>query len=1154
LPMPDDEAYAHHAYEAPEGEREQTLAAIWQELLHVERVGRHDNFFELGGHSLLAVQLVSRIRQALRIEVALGTIFEQPVLKALAAQLPLAETTMLTTIARADRSQPMPLSLAQQRLWFLTQLEGASEAYHMSGAVRLEGVLNRDVLQRALQRIVARHETLRTCFVRHDGMPVQGVQKEATLAFDYQDLRGQHEQAVRVLSEAHAAKAFDLTQDLPVRAVLLQLADDVHVMQVVMHHIASDGWSVGIFLQELSQLYAAFQRDEVDPLPPLDVQYADYATWQRQWLEAGQLQAQTSFWQRNLAGAPTVLDLPSDRPRPMQQDFAGASIPVQLDRSLSESLKALSQRHGTTLYMTLLASWAALLGRLSRQDEVVVGASVAGRNRAEIEGLIGFFVNTIAMRIDLSDAPGVAELLLRTKAHVLAAQTHQDLPFDQVVEAVKPPRSTAHPPLFQVMFDWHNAPAGDLVMPGLVLTPLETAWNTAQFELTLSLQDTPNGIAGHLNYATALFDQVTVERYLSYWVRLLQAMTEQPDTAVARMPILGEVERQRLLLEWNDTARDYPLDTCVHSLFEAQAARTPDAIAVACGDEQISYAALNHRANQLAHHLRKLGVQPDSRVALCMERGVATVLGLLAILKAGGAYVPLDAAYPGERIAYMLQDSHPVVVLASKATQVSLRTLLHDDVPVLVLDDVREQPWTTLPAHNINPDSIGLNAAHLAYVIYTSGSTGQPKGVMIEHRNLVNYTLDAIRWFGLQQGERVLQQNSLNFDLSLEEMMPALLSGATLIPSVEIFGSGGSGQGHPAAPSMVHLTAAHWQQLVGEWHQRGVFPAPALDDVRLINVTGDAISPHKLQQWEAIRPPHTQLINTYGPTEITISCSAAYVTHEPSASRVSIGRPFANSRMYLLDEGGSPVPVGIKGELYIGGAGVARGYLNRAALTAERFVGDPFLPGERLYKTGDLACWRNDGQIEFVGRNDFQVKVRGFRVEPGEIELKLAAIEGVQDVVVIAGEDPAGEKRLIAYYTGTATVQALRKQAQQRLPAYMAPAAYVHLTAFPLTPNGKLDRKALPAPDDAASARRDYEAPQGDVEQALAEIWASLLRQERVGRHDNFFDLGGHSLLTVSLIERMRKADLQVDVADLFTAPTLAELALRTTKSTEILL
>ncbi|WP_183157780.1 non-ribosomal peptide synthetase, partial [Burkholderia pseudomallei] len=684
LPAPADDAYARAEYEAPQGAKEEALAAIWRELLHVERVSRHDNFFELGGHSLLAVQLVSRLRQALSVEVALGTVFDAPVLSALAERLEAENTEVLPPIPLAPRDGRIALSLAQQRLWFLTQLEGVSEAYHMSGAVRLDGPLNREVLQRALNRIVMRHEALRTCFAREEGEPIQVIQPHADLTVSYHDLREaksirheaeNREQRAKDLSQAHASAPFDLSRDLPVRVLLLQLADEAHVVQVVMHHIASDGWSVGVFLQELSALYGSFIAEQGDPLAPLPLQYADYAAWQRRWLASGQLEKQGAFWQTNLSGAPTLLELPTDRPRPPKQLHAGASVEVKLGAALSERVKRLSQRHGVTPYMTLLSSWAAVLSRLSGQEEVVIGSPVAGRNRTEVEPLIGFFVNTLALRLDLSSEPTVGELLKRTKAQVLSAQAHQDLPFDQVVERVKPPRSTAHPPLFQVMFVWQNAHEGSLQIPGLRLSTWGDPLTMAPFELTLAVREHQDDIACTLTYATSLFDRATVERYLGHWLRQLDAMATDADPVVTGLPLLGEAERAQVLHGWNETGRAYARDACLHQLFEAQVSRTPEAAAVICGDETLSYTDLDARANRLAHYLRGQGVGPDTRVGLALGRGVEMMTGLLAVLKAGGAYVPLDPGYASERLRAILDDSRPAIVLADAAGRTALDAL-----------------------------------------------------------------------------------------------------------------------------------------------------------------------------------------------------------------------------------------------------------------------------------------------------------------------------------------------------------------------------------------------------------------------------------------------------------------------------------------------
>ncbi|CAJ4204173.1 syringomycin synthetase [Burkholderia pseudomallei] len=1147
LPAPADDAYARAEYEAPQGAKEEALAAIWRELLHVERVSRHDNFFELGGHSLLAVQLVSRLRQALSVEVALSTVFDAPVLSALAERLEAGNTEVLPPIPLAPRDGRIALSLAQQRLWFLTQLEGVSEAYHMSGAVRLDGPLNREVLQRALNRIVMRHEALRTCFVREEGEPIQVIQPHADLTVSYHDLReaesirheaGNREQRAKDLSQAHASAPFDLSRDLPVRVLLLQLADEAHVVQVVMHHIASDGWSVGVFLQELSALYGSFIAEQGDPLAPLPLQYADYAAWQRRWLASGQLEKQGAFWQTNLSGAPTLLELPTDRPRPPKQSHAGASVEVKLGAALSERVKRLSQRHGVTPYMTLLSSWAAALSRLSGQEEVVIGSPVAGRNRTEVEPLIGFFVNTLALRLDLSSEPTVGE----------------------VVERVKPPRSTAHPPLFQVMFVWQNMPAGELTIPGLTIRAVETPLQTAQFELTLSLREAGDDIVGHLNYASALFDESTVRRYVTYWCRLLEGMTAGPaNVSVARLPLLDEAERKQVVYEWNATERDYPIEQCIHQLFEAQVDRKPEAIALTFDGQRLGYAELNARANRLAHYLQERGVGPDRLVALCAERGIEMVVGLLAILKAGGAYVPLDPSHPPERLRRMLDDTNPVAVLvddigadalASFESHVAARS------PRVHLSRDIAQWRACSPA---NPSTPRERAARrLAYVIYTSGSSGEPKGVMNEHRGVVNRLWWMQQTYALDERDAVLQKTPFSFDVSVWEFFWPLMSGARLVIAKP------EGHKDPAYLSELidreRVTTLHFVPSMLQAFLEDEGAARGCGSVKRVMCSGEALPPSLVKRFYRCLPD-ARLHNLYGPTEAAVDVTAWACDAEEGGASVPIGRPIANTRIYVLDEYGQPVPRGVAGELYIGGVQVARGYLNRPELTRERFVDDPFVAGGRLYKTGDLARWRTDGSLEYLGRNDFQVKIRGFRIELGEIEAQLAKVAGVRETVVLAREaapdtkrhaasnensaSNSGEKRLVAYYTGDADATALRAQAAQHLPSYMVPSAYVRLDAWPLTPNGKLDRHTLPAPADDAYARAEYEAPQGAKEEALAAIWKDLLPVERISRHDNFFELGGHSLLAITLIEHMRRANLHADVTTLFTAPTLADLAVR---------
>ncbi|AIO99781.1 D-alanine--poly(phosphoribitol) ligase, subunit 1 [Burkholderia pseudomallei 576] len=1126
LPAPADDAYARAEYEAPQGAKEEALAAIWRELLHVERVSRHDNFFELGGHSLLAVQLVSRLRQALSVEVALGTVFDAPVLSALAERLEAENTEVLPPIPLAPRDGRIALSLAQQRLWFLTQLEGVSEAYHMSGAVRLDGLLNREVLQRALNRIVMRHEALRTCFAREEGEPIQVIRPHADLTVSYHDLREaeQSEQRAKDLSQAHASAPFDLSRDLPVRVLLLQLADEAHVVQVVMHHIASDGWSVGVFLQELSALYGSFIAEQDDPLAPLPLQYADYAAWQRRWLASGQLEKQGAIWQTNLSGAPTLLELPTDRPRPPKQSHAGASVEVKLGAALSERVKRLSQRHGVTPYMTLLSSWAAVLGRLSGQEEVVIGSPVAGRNRTEVEALIGFFVNTLALRLDLSLEPTVGELLKRTKAQVLSAQAHQDLPFDQVVERVKPPRSTAHPPLFQVMFVWQNMPAGELTIPGLTIRAVETPLQTAQFELTLSLQEAGDDIVGHLNYASALFDESTVRRYVTYLCRLLEGMTAgAADQTIVGLPLLDEAERKQVVYAWNATERDYPIEQCIHQLFEAQVDRKPEAIALTFDGQRLSYAELNARANRLAHYLQARGVGPDRLVALCAERGIEMVVGLLAILKAGGAYVPLDPAYASDRLRGIVQDSQPALVLADAVGRAALGEL-DGALPVIDLETDALR-WREMPA--TNPEVASQHVHHLAYVIYTSGSTGRPKGVMVEHAQVVRLFGATQAWFGFDERDVWTLFHSYGFDFSVWEMWGALLHGGRLvIVPTEVTRTPSAFFALLCAEGVTVLnqTPSAFQALMSAQEER----EEAAGNIERANVVahrlryvifgGEALEPRTLASWYARHGERTQLVNMYGITETTVHVTY-YALRAEDAMRLGaspIGVRIPDLQLYVLDDRREPVPMGVTGELYVGGAGVARGYLNRPELTRERFIDDPFVAGGRLYRTGDLARWRTDGSLEYLGRNDFQVKIRGFRIELGEIEAQLAKVAGVREVVVLARDSAsevhdsatehatpnalspspetstataaatatatAPEKRLVAYYTGDADVVALRAQAAQHLPSYMVPSAYVRLDAWPLTPNGKLDRRALPAPADDAYARAEYEAPRGAKE------------------------------------------------------------------------
>ena len=996
LPAPQEEARAARIYCAPEGETEQRLAGIWQGLLGVERIGRDDHFFELGGHSLLVVRLRSQVRAAFGVDLPLRAVFNRPRLQELAAELQDIAQSDIGTIARADRSGPLPLSLAQQRLWFLANFdERASLAYHMPSALRLSGTLNRAAMKAALDRLVARQEGLRARFVEIEGVPCQAFAPEdvgfALVEHDLSHVPAdQLEQVVNGQAQEEAAAPFDFTQGPLIRGRLLRLADDEHVLLVTQHHIVSDGWSVAVMVREFAQLYAAFCENHPDPLPPLEIQYADYAVWQRNWLQGEELERQIAFWRDHLGGAPALLTLPTDRPRPLVQSHAGATASFELPAELGRRLRALAQRHGVTPYMVVLAGWAALLSRLSGQQDVVIGTPVANRQRREVEGLLGFFVNTLALRVRLDGQTNVADLLVQVKDTALAAFAHQELPFEQVVEAMQPVRSLSHGALVQTSFTWggqsNDAP---LELPGLVLTSMKSELATTQFDVALHMAETDDAWSGALVYASDLFHNETIERFIACFVILLEAMAVDDAACVAALPILTGPERNKLLHDFNATAAEYPRDALIHELFEQQAARRADAIAVVYDGESTSYGTLNARANRLAHHLIAQGVRPDDRVAICLERSTDLIVGLLGILKAGGAYVPLDPSYPTERLAILLEDSAPKVLITHSDIEAHLPLTA---VPVLRLDIDFRVLERHLPAHNPDlgnrpeGDDEGLCARHLAYVIYTSGSTGVPKGVMVEHRN-VNRLVINNPYFQAGDDDCLVHAANPAFDAATWEIWGALLNGARLLvlPPADVLDAR-----RFDAQLLAHGATAMWMT-VGLFNQYAPTMQASLAQLRYLLVGGDALDPRTIRSVlaQAQRPVH--LVNGYGPTETTtFACTHRIDAMAADATSVPIGRPIANTQVYILDALGEPMPMGVAGEIHIGGDGVARGYLNQPALTAERFVRDPFSadPQARMYRTGDLGRWLPDGTIEFLGRNDFQVKIRGFRIELGEIEAR----------------------------------------------------------------------------------------------------------------------------------------------------------------------
>ncbi|HEX6292635.1 MAG TPA: amino acid adenylation domain-containing protein [Herpetosiphonaceae bacterium] len=1182
LPAPDLHAALDQDFVAPRTPLEAMLAQVWADVLRVERVGVHDNFFALGGHSLLATQIVSRLRDTLQVDLPLRALFETLTIAGLAAAIaertpqavaaPAAEQSRIPVQPRVGNDR-FPLSFAQQRLWLLDQLDPGSAAYIIAAAVRLRGPLNTAALAASLDALVARHETLRTTFTQEAGQPRQIIGAPYSVALPLIDLQAepeaQREARVMQFAVEEARRPFDLQRGPLLRTTLLRLHHAMpgtraeHVLFLTMHHIIADGWSMNILIDELACSYRAYAAgasdDQAAGLAPLPVQYADFAVWQRESLQqAPIIQQQLDYWKRQLAGAPSTLELPIALPRQAGQQIRTAAHGVVVSRELSAALIALSTQQHATLFMTLLAAFDILLYRYTGQTDLLVGVPVAGRSQTEIEKLIGFFLNTLVVRSNLAGNPSFVELLRRVRETTLSAFDHQDVSFEQVVKEVQPDRALHQQPLVQAVFVFQSNSLSTLSLPDLELSPVATGDETAKFDLTLVVDPTESGIRAVFKYNQALYPVAAIERMAGHFQTLLAAIVAQPEQPIGRLPLLTAAEQQRQLVDWNATAAPYPVGQCYHELFEAQVRRTPDAIAVLFGDEQLSYADLNARANQLAHHLRALGVAPESRVGICVERSPDLVVALLGTLKAGGAYVPLDPNYPQERLQFMLEDAQVSVLLTQRRREAALPptraaiVLLDADWPLIA-----RQPQTN-PAH-------AASVGNLAYVIYTSGSTGVPKGVMVTHEGIGNLAAAQINDFKLGPGSRVLQFVSFSFDGAVSEFVMALLSGATLCLALP-----GSTLPGPALIEQLREQAVTTMKLPPS--VLAVLPATELPALRTLISAGEALPTELVRRWKGAETAGAgrRFFNAYGPSENTVCATIGECSGDEQ--RPHIGRPLPNKEIYLLDARLQPVPVGVPGELHIGGIGLARGYLDRPALTAEKFIPHPWSrpEGARLYKTGDLARYREDGNIEFVGRVDQQVKVRGFRIELGEIEAVLRQHPAVRECVAVVREDvpPAGghpEKRLVAYVTTNKEPDALRAHKEQterhpgsdscssqklreflgqRLPDYMVPSAFVVLDALPLTPNGKLDRLALPAPSHIRpELDTEFIPAQSWVEQTLARIWAETLRLEQIGIRDNFFDLGGDSILSIQITARANQAGLRLTPRQLFEHQTIAELA-----------
>ncbi len=1171
LPAPDYAAAARaETIVAPRTALEELVAGAWSKALGVAPISMDDDFFVLGGHSLLAMQVIAQLRTALQVELPLRSFFEAPTVAQLAQRIEQQQSSesapfLLPAIQAASREpyrslaaasspggQPegsaqemivIPASSNQQGLWLVDQLEPESSAYNLSVELRLHAPLDLRALEQSLQTLIERHETLRTTFALRDEQLMQVIaptMKVSPMVVDVEDvLPEQREAQVQRLISRGVQRPFDLARGPLLRVTVLHLGPEDHVVLLVMHHIISDGWSEGVLSRELTTFYEACISGRATLLPALPIQYADFALWQREQGQQERLAAHLTYWKQQLAGAPAVLELPTDHPRPALPTHRGRVYSFTLPKALTQGLKRLSQQEGVTLYITLAAAFKALLHRYSGQEDLLIGTVTAGRSQQETHDLIGYCINTLVLRTDLSGNPSVRELLRRVRETVLLAQAHQEVPFERLVQELHPQRSLSVDPLIQILFTL-DPPLPDLPSPW-ELSRMDLETGAAKFDLALSLAERPEGLLGSLEYKTDLFEEASIARMMGHWQVLLEGIVADPARHLAELPLLTQEERHLLLVEWNATQTDYPRDQCYHQLFEAQVERTPDAVAVVFEKEQLTYRELNERSNQLAHYLRKHKVAPDVVVGLYMERSVAMIVGLLGVLKAGGAYVPLDARQPQERIAFVLKDAQSPVLLTQRRLAGTLPAL---SAHILCLDT----EWDTIAQESTSNPTNKTQAEHLVYVIYTSGSTGKPKGVMVPHRALVNYLTWCVRECEMEKGEGSLIHSSISFDLVVTGLHPTLLVGQKLVllPEDQSVEALANALRTGVYFSMLKLTPSHLK-LLNQW----LSSEKVAERVHTMVTGGEDLPSESVSTWRS-HTPGTLFSNEYGPTEATVGAAIYEIPDDVSSEVViPLGRPLYNTQFYVLDSHLQPVPIGVPGQLYIGGDGLARGYLNRPELTAEKFIANPFSTeaGARLYKTGDLVRYRANGLVDFLGRLDHQVKIRGFRIELGEIEALLRSHRDVREVVAVANEVVSGDKRLVAYVVlhegATATSADLRKYTQQSLPVYMVPSTFMLLDELPINANGKVDRLALPTPDAMRSTVEEtFVEARSLVQGQLGQIWEELLDVRPIGIRDNFFSLGGHSLLAARLVDRITHVcGKKSPLSALFAGPTIEQLA-----------
>ena len=1157
LPKADLSANMNHEFIAPRNEIEKKLALIWQEVLGIgiEKIGINDNFFNLGGHSLLATQVISRIRHTFSVELPLRKLFEYSTIGEISLSLERIKKAQnftlqgteiddypLPAIKPINKDTLQPLSFAQERLWFLNQLEGSSFTYNLCYTLKIEGNLELEFLEKSFQHLIARHETLHTCFAESNGKPYVKIEKPWHLEipiFDLSNLSAtEKSRQLKKLRETEARQTFNLNQIPLLKVKLVKYGARYYFLVLTIHHIIADAWSLEVLRNNLWTIYESLRQEKENPLPPLTIQYSDFAVWQRQWLRGKTFAHQLNYWQQQLNNIPPLLDLPTDYPRPPRQTYQGCLYSSEINHQLTEKINQLNGRYGTTIFMFLLSALGILLSRYSNQEDIVIGTPIANRRRKELESLIGFFANSLPLRLNLDNNLNFLQFLTQVKQTTLDAYENQDIPFEKLVEELQPERSLSYHPLFQVMLVLNNTPQNLKQITDLDISlyhPEDNQLQTAKFDLLLYVEAKEDGLEAIWEYNTDLFSRETITRLTDNFLVLLEGIIQQPTTPIKNLPILSPSETQKILFDWNNTQLDYPRDKCLHQLFEHQVEKTPDAIALVFEEKKLTYRELNEKANQLSHYLQKLEVKREKLIGICLKRSLEMIIGLLAILKAGCAYIPLDSNYPTERLKLMVEDANIDILLTQKSLLNQLPSSMSN---VVCLDEEnlfeRED--------KINPPAI-TSSSNLAYVIYTSGSTGKPKGVQIPHSNVINVLTSIQNHLQVSHKDIILSLASFSFDISVAEIfLPLINGGQLIIPTEETTKDAEKLKSliNQSKPTIIDATPTTWKLLqTVNWQGH--------EKLKIIS-TGEKL-PSALADY--LLAQNKSLWNIYGPTECTIWSLIYPIT---KSDQVLIGKPLANTQAYILNQFQQPTPVGVVGELHIAGDGLARGYLNRPKLTAEKFINNPFGEG-KLYKTGDLARYLPDGNIEFLGRIDNQVKIRGFRLELAEIEANLGQHPHIQEAVVISQENTTGDTYIVGFIIfqlGIATkdmaakIKEIRQFLRTKLPEYMIPNLFVSLEAFPLTPNGKIDRKALLEYDLEENRHQEFVAPRNEIETKLVHIWQQVLKIDKIGIHDNFFALGGHSLLAVQIITRIRKAfKLELPLSYLFESPTIIELGER---------